>query len=315
MSSKTILNNLLKQKTNNYLYVFFVINPITVVIARLIIDKLKIDNKNILIVSYRNTNISLLNHRSLFIKKNRFERIFEKLTLSSVSGNKIFKKINKRKFILFTSWSYKEANWLLKSDDCVGHYYIEEGSAAYRIYKPYTFEKIPYKTQIINNLKNRVNEGNEDDLAFRDDALGYIGLDVKSFPQISHNNKLILDNISDLKKIYKPKLIGVKYIGLTCAERRLKNTNWQEMIDKLITKLPANSFIKAHPSFTVSAEKSKSISHYVKTVSSKKIELCSSDVIIELEMLYEKKTIIGPVSSLNFYTKLFGSDYQLIKLY
>jgi hypothetical protein len=315
MSSKSILNNLLKQKTHNYLYVFFVMNPITVVVARLIIDKLNIDNRNILIISFRNTDLALLNYRSLFIKKNKVERIIEKLTLFSVSGNKIIKKINNRKFLLFTSWSYKEANWLLKSVNCAGHYYIEEGSAAYRIHNPYSFQKITYKTQILNNLKNRVNEGDEDDLAFRDDALGYIGIHDTSFSQISSNKKIILDNISDLKKIYKPKLIGVKYIGLTCAERRLKNGNWQEMIDKLIKKLPNNSFIKAHPSFTMSTEKIKSISDYVKTVSSEKTELCSSNIIIELEMLYEKKSIIGPESSLRFYAKLFGSDYQMIKLY
>ena len=315
MSSKSILNNLQKQKTLNYLHVFFVNNPITVVISRLIIDKLNIDKRNILIVSFRNTDISILNFRSLFIKKNKFERIIEKLTFTSVSGKNIINKINNKKFILFTSWSKKEANWLLKSDNCAGHYYIEEGSAAYRIHNPYSFQKITYKTQIINNFRNRVNEGNEDDLAFRDDALGYIGINDTSFPQISSNNKIILDNISDLKKIYKPKLLGIKYIGLTCAERRLQNGNWQEMIDKLIKKLPNNSFIKAHPSFTISTKKIKSISDYVKTVSAEKIELCSNDIIIELEMLYEKKTIIGPVSSLNFYTKLFGSDYQIIKLY
>ena len=315
MSFKSILNNLQKQKTLDYLHVFFVINPITVVISRLIIDKLNIDNRNILIVSFRNTDISILNFRSLFIKKTKFERIIEKLTLTSVSGKKIINKINNKKFILFTSWSYKEANWLLKSDNCAGHYYIEEGSAAYRTHKPYSFDKITYKTQIINNLKNRVNEGGQDDLAFRDDCLGYIGINEKSFPQIPPNKKAVLNNIIDLKKIYKPKLLGVKYIGLTCAERRLKIINWQEMIDKLVKKLPDNSFIKAHPSFAVSTEKTKSISDYVKTVSAEKIELCSNDVIIELEMLYEKKTIIGPASSLNFYTKLFGSDYQIIKLY
>ena len=38
----------------------------------------------------------------------------------------------------------------------------------------------------------------------------------------------------------------------------------------------------------------------------------SKDVIIEMEMQYEKKIVIGPSSSLEFYTKLFKSEYQKI---
>jgi len=307
--------NLVRQKANNNLFVFFVINPICVVVSRLIIEKLNLDKKNILIISFRNTDLSLLNCKSLMMKKNKFERIFEKLTLMSIAGNKILSKINHQKFIIFASWSFKEVNWLLKSPNCNGHYYIEEGSAAYRIHNPYSYKKISLKTHVLNNLKNRVNDGQKEDLAFRDDALGYIGISDQCFPQISTGNKVILSNIIDLKKIYKPKLIGIKYIGLTCAERRLKNNNWQGMIDKLVKILPNNSAIKAHPSLMVSSNKIKSVTDYVKNISEGKIKLCSNNIIIELEMLYEEKVIFGPISSLLFYTNLFGSEYRKIKLY
>lgn len=315
MHKDSLIKRLLNQKAENILFVFFVVNPISVVVTKLLIDKLKINEKNILIVSFRNTDLSLLNYSSIFIKKNRIVRILEKLSLISISGNKILNKINSKKFILFASWSYKEVNWLLKSNNCIGHYYIEEGSAAYRMHNVYSYKLLPMITRIINNFKNRVNNGNTNDLAFRDDSLGFIGINNNSFPQIKKNSKIILDNILDLKKIYKPKLIGVKHIGLTCAERRLKDQDWKKMISKLIKNLPENSAIKAHPSFMLNHEKISSLNEYVNSESQNNIRLCSKEIIIELEMLFEKKIIIGPTSSLNFYADIFGSVYKKIKLY
>ena len=50
-------------------------------------------------------------------------------------------------------------------------------------------------------------------------------------------------------------------------------------------------------------------------VSDGKFELCSNDTIIELEMLYEPKKLIGSISSLSKYAKQLGSSYDSVKLY
>ena len=313
MSNNKLLNKLEEQKAYNYLYVFFVINPISTLVTRLIIEKLHLDPKNILIVSFRNTDLSLLNYRSLFVKKNKLDRVLEKITLTSISGKRILSKINNQNFTLFASWSFKEVNYLLKSSNCIGHYYIEEGQAAHREHKPYSYKSVSLKRRVLNNFKNKTGvEDNKFDIAFRDDSLGYIGISNQSFPQISIDEKIILDNIEDLKKFYKPKLIGVKYIGLTYAERRLNNTKWKEMINKLVQLLPENSVIKAHPSFMLSSKKIQSLTKYINEISRGKVALCSNDIIIEMEMLYEKKIILGPRSSLHFYANLFESEFQKI---
>ena len=312
MSYNNLLNKLQEQKAYNYLYVFFVINPISTVVTRLIIEKLNLDLKNILIVSFRNTDLSLLNYRSLFVKKNKLDRVIEKITLSSISGKRILSKINNQNFILFASWSFKEVNFLLKSSNCIGHYYIEEGQAAHREHNPYSFNSVSFKKRLINNLKNRVNDGNKDDLAFRDDSFGFIGLTDKSFLQIPADRKIILDNIDYLKTIYEAKLIGIKHIGLTYAERRLGKISWKEMINNLIRLLPPNSVIKAHPSFMLSQRKIKLLSKYIQQKSQGKIKLCSNDIILEIEMLFEKKVILGPMSSLYTYANFFQSEFKKI---
>ena len=84
------------------------------------------------------------------------------------------------------------------------------------------------------------------------------------------------------------------------------------MISKLIQLLPENSVIKAHPSFMINSEKIESLKSLLIKFQKEKFTPCPKDVIIEMEMQYEKKIVIGPSSSLEFYTKLFKSEYQKI---
>ena len=63
-------------------------------------------------------------------------------------------------------------------------------------------------------------------------------------------------------------------------------------------------------SFTLSDKRYKKLKSITDDVSAKKIDLCSNDVIIELEMLYEKKYLIGPITSLSIYSRMFGSKFK-----
>ena len=48
---------------------------------------------------------------------------------------------------------------------------------------------------------------------------------------------------------------------------------------------------------------------------SNSISICPDNVIIEIEMLHENKTLIGSLTSLNRYAQAFGSKFIDIKLY
>ena len=64
------------------------------------------------------------------------------------------------------------------------------------------------------------------------------------------------------------------------------------MLRKLIKSLPNESIVKAHPSFfTLKTVKNKFLEKY-NNVSNRKIPLCPNDVILEMEMLFEKKYLV-----------------------
>ena len=132
---------------------------------------------------------------------------------------------------------------------------------------------------------------------------------------IAIEDKFYLNNLERIKKYYNPKIFGIKRIALSCAESRLINNNWEEMILKLIKYLPDGGLIKLHPSFYTSDNKIKKINSFLLKQNFKNISLCKSDVILELEMIYEKKIFYGPKTTLSYYTEMLGSEFKHIELY
>ena len=214
-------------------HVFFVVNPITVLITRMIIDQFDLKTNKILIISIRNTDLSILDFNSLYIIPNRINNLFDKIFFSSFIGKKVLKKLKGSHFIIYASWATRELNFLMNLRNCKGHYYIEEGQGSYMNHIPFSYTKVPLINKIKNNFKNRVNEDDSSGYFYRNDSLGFIGLSNKSFPKVGESKKIVINNLNSLKSYYKPKLIGIKTIGLTCAERRLKDTNWRNMLKKL----------------------------------------------------------------------------------
>lgn len=302
-------------KTKNWLHVFFVNNPVTSMIARMIIEKYKIDKNRIKVVSFRNTDTSIINFSTYYLTRDKYDSYREKILWDSPSGRKILKEINNNKFILYASWAYREVEKLINSNLCKGHLYIEEGQHSYMKIKPFEHSKISLKDRIKINWNNRFSETDEIGYYFRDDAKAFIGLDDAAFPKVSQDKKYILKNLNDLKKHYSPKLIGIKKIGLTCAVRRLRNDQWVLMLKKLFKEMPQGGVIKPHPSF-ISSKKSKNDFEVLFNKNKcKGITLCPNNVILELEMLYEKKTLIGSQTSLSRYSDILGSTFIDIELY
>jgi len=316
MFNNNILSKLiLEYKNRDLIHVFLIVNPITVIIARLIIDFYRINKKSILIISFRDTDLGLLNFKSLKVKSKKINRYYEKLFFQSPIANRILKEINNKNFIVYSSWANRELNSMMKAKNCCGHFYLEEGQGTYMNHSPFSYKGISLKQKFLNNWKNRVTDSPEQSFFYRDDALGYFGISEKSFPMAPIEKKIILSNIKSVAKYYKPQLLGIKTIGLTCAERRLENSDSKEMLKTLVEKLPNNSVIKAHPSLTFTKERFDRLKNTLVKVNDRQISLCSNDVIIELEMLYEKKILIGPQTSLSIYAEQLNSRFEYIKLY
>jgi hypothetical protein len=307
-----------KFQDKKILNVFFITSPIVAIISKMIIQYFKIKRDNVLIISFRDTDLSLLlDYELLKIEQGKFDRYFEKLFFLSPSGSKIENKINtyNKDFIIFSPLALREVNWLVNIPKCLGHIYVEEGQHSYMDIFPYDPSNINFYDRLIKNWKNRFSEVDEIGYYFRNDCIGYIGLFPDVYPKISSLQKLILNNLVDLKGLYKPKLININTIGITCASRRLESSSIEAMLINLFSYLPNNSKVKAHPSFTSSQKVFNDFKKKFDKVSEGKFKLCTNDTILELEMLYEPKKLVGSKSSLSKYAKQLGSTYDLVKLY
>jgi hypothetical protein len=278
------------------------------------IDAHGIKKENVILVSIRNTDTSLINANCIYLRQTFLNRLaikFLKYSPLSIFLIKELTKINK-KFILYASWAYHESistpsvEKLLSMDLCHGHFYIEEGQASYKPLESFDpNETSRDKTENIVNSKD----------LYRNDSIGYIGICSDVFPMAPIEKRIVLDNFKDLKKTYAPKLLGINNIGLTCAQRRLHDDEWGLMIKKIIEKMPNGGVIKLHPSFVANKiiqNKIESIFHKLAPAS---ISLCSNNTILEIEMMLETKTLIGPLTSLNKYAEQFGSKFISIDLY
>ncbi len=308
-----LIHTISKLKEDNLFHIFLIPNQTSLIITKLIITLLNLKQDDFILIPLRNTDTSIIKGSSLIFNTSLKSKILARFFNYSLITEKI-KHNNKKKnrpFILYTSWAYfgsittPSVESILDTQLCKGHFYIEEGQLSYRFTKPYS-----------KNIKktNRTTYAMDSKYIFRNDSLGFISILDDAYPGVKSEKKFVLKNYDILKEFYKPKIKGFKTIGLTCAERRLKNNEWKPMIVKLVENMPEGGLIKLHPSFSASKKKRKKIESFLKH-NYNFIALCSDDIIIELEMLHEKKKLIGSLTSLNKYADAFGSEFIKVDLY
>jgi hypothetical protein len=137
----------------------------------------------------------------------------------------------------------------------------------------------------------------------------------EAYPEVPKEKLYILNNFIDLKKFYNPILVGIKTIGLTCAERRLKKNQWRNMMQTLIDNMPDGGVIKLHASFLSNKKSRMRIHSIFEDIAPDSISICDEKAIIELEMLYEKKNLLGSLTSLEKYAEVLDSEFNNVILY
>ena len=168
------------------------------------------------------------------LKKINFQRLFIKLGLNSVS-NSVLNDLKKKNnpFLIYCSWCFHESistpsiNRILESELSRGHLYIEEGQATYRPSRPFNTSK---------QVKEIHKHAESFKQMYRDDSLWIYFYSQRCISKGPKRKKLILDNLNDLKNFYKPKLMGIKTIGLTCAQRRIKDNEWETMLKNCLNQ-------------------------------------------------------------------------------
>lgn len=311
-------------KQDDCKHIFFLSSPIVVFISMLIIKEFSISKDKIIVVPFRNTFTDLISNNSIYQESSLLDKIIKKIFLFSLQGYQLRKKIENRsnKFILYSDWDNREALELLNSKKCIGNAYIEEGQLSFHKIYSYKFKKnrISQWRRLrrwnhnvsIMRREADIPEFNE---IFNDDAFVFFTISNKAFPYIKKGKKYKLKDFSIIKNNYTPQILGKKHIGIMCSPRRFKAKELEVTIKNLISLLPENSIIKLHPAYFSSNEYLTKFINIFNKINNKNLAICDNSVILEAEMLFEKKILYGPMTSLNTYAPLFGSEFIDAKIY
>ena len=77
------------------------------------------------------------------------------------------------------------------------------------------------------------------------------------------------------------------------------------LVDSLIRQFPSSGVVKFHPSFELAPKLRTSVENYIHENYSTVAKICPAKTCLEIEMMFEKKVIIGPKSSLETYAPFF----------
>jgi len=297
-------------KLNHYLHVFLVTNPINSMIAYEYIHEKAIDKNLTLIIQTRDLKINLFNNFNVhFYKRGILSKIADRLLIKFLSEGSIIKrKIEsyKKDFILYTAWFYEITSMIVNSKKCKGHIYVEEGDLSYN-----NFPLFPNSEFYNRRTKKEVGEYNFTDY-FREDGLQWIAISSDSFPTVPANKKYVLKSFRHVKRMYTPFLNDYSEILLLPTPGRLPKNQWKNAIKKLAKNSEGSFAVKLHPGYGTNPSIYRYFNTILEEAGYSNFIICNPNVVIEAEMLFSKKLLIGDRSSLFRYANLLGSRIKKI---
>lgn len=295
---------------NGWDHVFMINSPVVAMVARMVIDAYNIPDGNIVCVSMRRADTSLVCKRAYLSKVKWFDRYVVRGLGFSPAGRRILSKVNKNNnnFVVYAAWVYPEVESLLKSKNCAGHVYLEEGQLSY-----YKANAYPSDKKLSWRFRKKQKLSGNSDYQYRDDAAAWIGILPDVFPLMPEDKRVVLQNFSDVCQKYSARLKGVKKIGLMPTPHRIPFEKLKAALELLIEKMPDGGVIKLHPGFRKMPESRQHLNSLLQNISPGNVEFCDDSVVLELEMLAEPKTLIGARSSLTKYAEGFGSDFEYVE--
>lgn len=278
-------------------------NPVVQLVSKLVITKLEIQECDTLIINIRNTDCSLLNGDIYSVGPNLslLLRVASRMHLNlNIFKLRSFVKNLDRQFFIYGAWDYEEVMCISNLASCIGKFYLEEGQNAYMIKSPIDYNKWTW-----NNFSARP-------IYFKTSYSGAFCLTENAFPWMHPSQKTVLSDLTPAKQAYRPKLSGIKNIGLMPQPHRIPKDKWKSAIDLLSEKVGEGGAIKLHPGFFAVPKWLNEIEQIISVSSYDGIIFCDNTEILELEMLYEKKTFFGARTSIEKYASVFGSKFEVI---
>ena len=283
------------------------------IVALMFIREQELKEDDILFVSLRGNLTSLCSFQTMEVKRYKFGRFFRKLgfDINTFLFSEQIRNLGKP-FIVYGSWLNAEMLGLLSMECCVAHNYLEEGQLSHWDRK---LAPTNHKSSLFSLPFTKVELAARTKYLHREDAKRFVCIDPNAFKKIDARKKITLNNFDAVKRIYEPKLLGVKHIGIGPAWRRLIKKDLTSSLIELSKYLPYGATVKLHPSFKLSDGEKATLVSKINQSSSKNLSICDDTIILEAEMMFETKSLYGAKSSLSRYCDLLGSSYQHLKLY
>jgi hypothetical protein len=293
-------------KYKSCLHIFLISNQMSAIVAYEYIHEAKLKKNQVRIIFLRGLNLNLFSSMTVYEnKRGIFQKIADRFLIKYFSYASRTKRIiesYKKNFILYTAWFDDLASAVVKSKKCKGHIYLEEGELSYKDLPIFSSSKSYYRAP-----KSQVGEYSFTDY-YREDALLWIGVSKNSFPYAPKNKKYILKSFAHTKKKYVPFLEKYKNILLLPTPARLPKYYWKTAIKKLTTSVSEPFALKLHPGYGSHPSVFAYFNSILKDLGFSNFVVCNKDVIIEAEMLFSKKVLIGDRCSLFRYASLLGSS-------
>lgn len=320
------------KKNDLPLHVFLVSNPIVAMVSYEYIHEMSLKKDDILIIFFRDFYVNLFSemniricNRSILQKlgdrlsvsdintrtsnKDIFEKIGDHFSVTKLSSRSVKRKLIEsynRQFILYTSWLDETASEVVESKDCRGHVYIEEGDMSYQEHPIF-----PLSIDYCRQSKRIVGKNEFFTDFWRNDALLWVGVTKNSFPTAPDSKKYKIRSFLNAKKKYNPVLQEYKNILLMPSPARLPESEWKNSVSKLASNENQPFALKLHPRMI---GRNPLVFKYFENVLHElgfsEAIVCSKETIIEIEMMYDKKKLVGDRSSLSRYADLVGSDFE-----
>ena len=308
-SHLTPLDNLTRMVRDDTRHVFFINNPVVLVITALIIDAFKIHPDRIIVISLRGMDCSIIPASRTFDFSNEDEgwilSVARKFGLN-LSAEKLATSIEDytSPFLVYAAWAFREVLPMFRSRFFRGCFFLEEGDAAYSCPNFATDNRnvIDYARKLLGRLR-----------PFYDQrpALGFIGLFPECFPFIENRKRLVIDNHRSISKFYSTKLKNFDTIILV-PYRPPNEFNFIELWELSKDESLGQVAFKFHPNYYSRECRFRSVFSSCTESGVDAGAILPRGVLLEAEMILTQKTLIGdlPSSALR-YAQAFGWKFSV----
>jgi len=297
-SKKSILN------------IFLVSNPMVAIVAYEYIHEQSFKDDEVQIIFTHGFSSKLFSDmKAKSSYRGIFEKIGDRFSIKFLGYSAVDRRLmesQKNPFIFYSAWLDGISSELIKSNLCAGHIYMEEGDQTYKNF-PLFSSSPSYKS--IPRHKIGFHEATN---YWRDDGLLWIGISEKSFPPVPDDKKYKIKSFENVKKKYSPFLMEYKNILLMPTPARLPKNEWKNAIVKLAESSNQPFALKLHPAFSYSPSVIKYFTKALVDLGFSESIVCNKETIIELEMMLDKKNLVGDRSSLSRYAEVFGSTFTKV---